>query len=206
MPYPTYYEYITSDHRETADRYVFMMKHIGQSPFEELLRCCHGLSRGLIRKYYLEGYDRADLEQEARMILVEALQNYKWHENLSFMQYFHLCLQNHLNKSVRKQQALKRKATHYAHSLERMSDRSGVSYECFLPKYLEEPCAIYCTQESYRQYRGELSPIEEDVFRHFIAGMSYQEICETLELDLGMMKRALYRCSAKLRKIIRNNH
>ena len=205
MPYPTYYEYVMSESREAADHYAFMLQHLGYNPFEELLNCCQDLIRGVTRKYFLKGYEACDVEQEARQILVEALKDYKLSANMSFMQYFHMCLQNHLNKILRKQQAIKRRATNEAHSLEQMEATTDVPFENFLPKQLEEPCALYCTQESYQQYLEELSTIELQVFERFVAGTCSKEICQELAIEKKVMKRALYRCSAKLRKQVRKN-
>lgn len=202
MDYPSYYEYVSSEHREAADRYAFMLQQIGFNPFEELLKCCESLIASYVSTYFFPHYEVGDIEQEARLILIESLKNYQAHGKISFMQYFHMCLQNRLSNMVRSLQTLKRRPDRHNYSLEHLSEVSGVPADNLFAGRMHQPETLYCVRESYTHYCSRLSQLEEQVFQLFIAGVPYKDICRRLNIPFHAMKRALYRCSSKLRKTI----
>lgn|SRR5699024_2026372 len=180
---------------------VMIIQNIKEDPFEKLMRVCEPITYSVINRFFFSDYEREDILQEARSVLVEATEAFRVDEGMPFLQYYHMSLSNHFNMLLRKKHANKRRINMETTSLDELIEDAGFHIQGTSSNitYPEEAAVV---KETYNNYLIELSPFEKKIFSLFLDGVSQKEIAEKLEIKLRKVQNALYRCSIKLKTAI----
>ena len=181
------------------DSLIYQIQSGDHSAFPVLLdRCQILINRAIVRRY-IKGYDRDDLYQEACLVLVESSQKYEFNKGMTFNQYICLCMDNHFNRLIRWNNALKRQSIRDALSLDGMIEESGLQLsESFSSPGPEDWPIIEETVEDYLVY---LSPYEREVCVLCYKGHTYDSIAEELKCSREKVVNAKHRCTEKFRKL-----
>lgn len=185
----------------TTEFLVFMLKNFEGDPFQSLTKLCMPVIINSIENRYIRGFDRDDFLQEAKIALVNAVKSYKFETDLRFVQYYSLCLENHLNMLIRKDNAKKRLATKESTSLEEMYEANG--YETSSKPSTNNPEQSLIAKETYKNYLFDLSDFERRAFVHYLMNTPYDKIAEILECEKAQVQNAIYRCSKKLKDLVK---
>lgn len=165
--------------------------------FQVLLERCQPLIKRAISKRYIKGYDREDLYQEACVVLVEASQNYDFTKGMSFNQYACLCIDNHFQRLIRWNNAMKRKSTRDALSLDGVMEENG--FQLAGPVHIVQPEDRPIIVETIDEYITCLSSFEKKVCLNCYLGYSYDDIAIRLSCDRKKVLNAKHRCTEKFR-------
>lgn len=188
-------------HSDLPELLVMWIQNIKETPFEKLIKLCEPLTFSVVNHYFLPDYEREDVLQEARSVLLEAAETYEIEEDMRFLQYYHMSLSNHFNMLLRKEYAQKRKVNMKTTSLDGLVEDAGLHIQGTSPNttYPEDAAVA---RETYSNYLIDLSLFEKEVFNLFLNGKNQIEIVEELNSTLQKVRSALYRCSRKLRAAI----
>lgn len=180
---------------------VMLIQNMKETPFEKLIKLCEPITYSVMNRYFLPDYEREDVLQETRSVLIEAVETYEREEGMRFLQYYHMSLSNHFNMLLRKEHAQKRKVNMRTTSLDRLIEDAGLHIQGTSPNttYPEDATVA---KETYSNYLIDLSPFEIEVFCLFLNGKEQKEIVEELNSTLQKVRSALYRCSRKLKAAI----
>jgi RNA polymerase sigma factor (sigma-70 family) len=180
---------------------VYILQNGGMDPFEKLLELCNASILKVTSKYYFKDFDRDDIFQEARSILVESIKTYRSDKGMDFISFYEMSLGNHLNMLVRREFTHKRKANMKAYSLDELVEKTGGHIQGVSP-IMTQPEDAAIARETLDQYIDELSPFEKEVFLQFIGGITEEMISVKLECSLEKVKNAMYRCMIKYRNAV----
>lgn len=186
-----------------AELLVLLIQTVKVDPFETLMKLCDPIIYGMTKKYFLDGYDKSDLIQEARSILVEATNEYNFEESMDFLQFYHMLLSNHLNKLVRREHTDKRKVNKNTTSLDELVEEAGLHVQGLSP-IMSQPEDATLANGIFDDFLAELSPFEKDVFLLFLNGKNQKEIAGKLQYKIPQVRSAIYRCSTKLKRTLNN--
>ena len=89
--------------------------------FEPLFYRFTPLIKKYMKDYFLEYVEFEDLMQEARLVMLDAVERYDSEKGMRFSGYYRLVLQHHIYGIIRKENAYRRK-----------SDRRAVSFDQLL--------------------------------------------------------------------------
>lgn len=178
---------------------VMLVRSIDYEPIEELIKLCEPIVFDVTKKYFLDGFEHNDLMQEARKVLLEAIDDYEFGNELRFGQFYYMMLSNHFNKLVRREHTQKRRVNLKTSSLDHLVEEAG-QHVLGTSSIMSHPEEATLVKELFVDYLVGLSPLEKDVFFLFIDGNDQDEIVEKLNKDLSQVRTALYRCSTKLKK------
>lgn len=180
---------------------VLLIQLVKEDPFEKLLDISTPVTMSLVNKYFLQDYETEDLTQEARTVLVKSVKKYDFNEGMCFLQFYHMSLTNHFNMLVRKQHAHKRKINRELYSLDQIIEEAGESIRGVSPVMTNPECVVI-VKEAYEAYIIELSPLEREVLKNFINGVSIEEVSVLLGCTEEKIKNAWYRCGIKFKSLI----
>lgn len=187
----------------SSELLVFMLKNVDGDPFILLADICKPIVIRAIKRRYIRGFDNDDFWQEANQVLVESIAKYRFEEDMKFLQYYSMQLENHLNMLVRKETALKRRSIKEATSYDALSDLKSVHFHS-ASGYDATPEETAIVKETLDEYMQDLSNFEKEVFFFYIGDIPYSEIAEILKCDRDKVQNAIYRCGVKLKKLIRS--
>ena len=191
----------TSGYDNASDLIVLSMQVAGTDSFEKLVEICEPITYSTIKRYFFRDFEKDDFLQEARCVLVKALECWRIDKGMPFIQYYHMQLNNHLNMLVRRNHAQKRIVNLHTSSLDNLIEVSGIHVQG-IANSSTNPEEVAIARETLGNYLLELSELETTVFKLFIQGSSYKEISKDLALTLDQTRSALYRCRVKLSRII----
>lgn len=184
----------------TDDEIIDMMRRGDCSHFEVLFQRYLPLVKNMIRDFYVQGFERDDFIQEARIVLNKTVLFFNAKRGHTFGNYFKLNLTNHFNSLVRKDMAKKRRIGKMSESLE------GLLENGFSPRYIENyeggmtfENAIE-VKECIPQYVESLSKFECQVLVCHMHHLEKEEIAAELNCDIIQATNALDRCKRKLKK------
>ena len=180
---------------------VMIIQSIKEDPFERLVKVSEPITYSVVNRYFFPEYETEDLLQEARGVLLRAVEAYHIDEEMPFLRYYHMCLTNCFNQLLRKSHANKRKVHLEMTSLDELIEKAGhhIQGTSSISTYPEE---VAIARETYSSYLIELSPFEKEVFFLFIEGHTRSEIAKELNVTLRKVQNALHRCQIKLRSAI----
>lgn len=184
---------------DSAELLVWKIQHENAYYYEKLEVICKPISMYATNKYYLDAYEKEDLLQETQMVLVQTANDYIFGSGLSYEEYYHMTLSNHMNNLVRKDKAYLRKANKNAYSLDELTEAFGVHIQGEAPADTN-PEDIAIVNELYTEYKNSLSELEKEVYSHHREGKTPRDISKSMDSDLKKIRNAIYRCASKLRK------
>ncbi|MCC8129901.1 MAG: sigma-70 family RNA polymerase sigma factor [Clostridiales bacterium] len=161
---------------------------------ESLVRRYNRLVRRCCRPLFLMGGDQEDLMQEGMLGLTLAIRSYDAARGSSFRTYAERCIRTRLYTAIRDASSATHAPLNDSVPLE-PDDPVWLSYQ-------DDPETLVVDRETFqerlRQYRQQLTPLEEQVLNLYLQGLSYQEIAQHLERSVKSVDNAVQRIRRKL--------
>ena len=155
----------------------------------------------IVTRYFMNGYETEDMMQEAKVVLIESLNDYDKEIGMPFLKYYHMKLTNHFNMLVRREHADKRKVNLKAGSLDSLMEEVG-DYVRGTSCVLTNPENIVIAKEAYSEYVNQLSRFEYNVYLLFMDGQTIERIAAVLGSSETKVMNAWYRCTLKFKNIM----
>ena len=152
-----------------------------------------------MKDYFLEYVEFEDLMQEARLVMLDAVERYDSEKGMRFSGYYRLVLQHHIYGIIRKENAYRRKSDRRAVSFDQLLETSHSVQMKFVD--FQTPEYLLTLRESYEDYGALLSSFEKEVYLLFIRGLSIKSIASNLNVEYVRVKNALERCRQKFNAI-----
>ncbi len=161
------------------------------------------LVRMCSRPFFLVGGAPEDLIQEGMLGLLSAIRQYDPNQNVAFKTYAELCIKNRLLSAVRTDSRLKHNPLNDGLPLDSLlSEESQIPLlaytELFRRTPEEQVLARENKMELQRSFKRCLSPLERNVLRLYLDGLSYQEIAEQTGKTIKAVDNAIQRIRRKL--------
>lgn len=167
--------------------------------FEPLFYRFSPLVKRYMRDYFLRYVEYEDLMQEARLVMLDAIERYDSEKGMRFSGYYRLMLQHHIYGIIRKENAHRRKCDRSALSFDELLESSKIAQMAFID--YQTPEHVLALREAYRDYGELLSKFEKEVYLLFIRGLSIKAIADELEVEYIRVKNAIERCRQKFNSI-----
>lgn len=186
-----------------TDEQLALLAQQGNSNAElELFNKYRNLINKCSRGYFLIGGDIEDLVQEGMIGLYKAIKNYSADKAATFSTFASLCIRRQIQSAVRNASAKKNKALSSAVPImDEDSDDTGV----YLIADGESPDSILIhrqtSQAIFEELKKLLSPLEYDVLKYYLSGLSYQQIASKTKQTKKSIDNALSRIKKKLAAI-----
>lgn len=186
-----------------TDEQLALLAQQGNSNAElELFNKYRSLINKCSRGYFLIGGDIEDLVQEGMIGLYKAIKNYSADKAATFSTFASLCIRRQIQSAVRNASAKKNKALSSAVPImDEDSDDTGV----YLIADGESPDSILIhrqtSQAMFEELKKLLSPLEYDVLKYYLSGLSYQQIASKTKQTKKSIDNALSRIKKKLAAI-----
>lgn len=178
---------------------VAAMKEGQMEYFEPLFYRFSPLIKKYMKDYFLEYVEFEDLMQEARLVMLDAVERYDSEKGMRFSGYYRLVLQHHIYGIIRKENAYRRKSDRRAVSFDQLLETSHSVQMKFVD--FQTPEYLLILRESYEDYGALLSSFEKEVYLLFIRGLSIKSIASNLNVEYVRVKNALERCRQKFNAI-----
>ncbi|GEK91869.1 sigma-70 family RNA polymerase sigma factor [Alkalibacterium kapii] len=182
----------------TVDRLIMRFKAGETDVFPEIMERSEKLLQKAIYRRFIKGYERNDLYQEACLILVESIDKYNPSKGMSFNQYVCLSLDNHFNRLIRKNNAIKRKSFKESLSLEGNLEEKG--YQLMAETGSIQPEDKPIVNETMEEYIKYLSEFEKEVCLYCYQGFPFDMIADKLKCTKKQVMSAKHRCTDKYRQ------
>ncbi|WP_373781861.1 sigma-70 family RNA polymerase sigma factor [Jeotgalibaca porci] len=179
---------------------VAAMKEGQMEYFEPLFYRFSPLIKKYMKDYFLEYVEFEDLMQEARLVMLDAVERYDSEKGMRFSGYYRLVLQHHIYGIIRKENAYRRKSDRRAVSFDQLLETSHSVQMKFVD--FQTPEYLLTLRESYEDYGALLSSFEKEVYLLFIRGLSIKSIASNLNVEYVRVKNALERCRQKFNSIL----
>lgn len=179
---------------------VAAMKEGKMEYFESLFYRFTPLIKKYMKDYFLEYVEFEDLMQEARLVMLDAVERYDSEKGMRFSGYYRLVLQHHIYGIIRKENAYRRKSDRRAVSFDQLLETSHSVQMKFVD--FQTPEYLLTLRESYEDYGALLSSFEKEVYLLFIRGLSIKGIASNLNVEYIRVKNALERCRQKFNAIL----
>ena len=151
------------------------------------------------RGYFLIGGDVEDLIQEGMIGLYKAIKNYSPDKDASFATLASLCIRRQIQSAIRNASTQKNKLLSSAVPI---TDEDDDDYGVFSITSGDRPDEALINrqtnQEIFTWLKKLLSPLEFDVLKHYLAGLSYEQISQKTNLSKKSIDNALSRIKNKL--------
>ncbi len=162
--------------------------------------------RSLINKfsrgYFLMGGDVEDLIQEGMIGLYKAIKNFSPEKDASFFTFAALCIRRQIQSAVRNASTKKNSVLTSAVPI---MDEDNDDFGVFTISDGLSPDKLLIASETQNQISAELqkllSPLEFEVLKHYLAGLSYSEIAGKTQQSKKSIDNALSRIKKKLSSI-----
>lgn len=183
----------------SIEEMVAAMKEGKIEYFEPLFYRFTPLIKKYMKDYFLEYVEFEDLMQEARLVMLDAVERYDSEKGMRFSGYYRLVLQHHIYGIIRKENAYRRKSDRRAVSFDQLLETSHSVQMKFVD--FQTPEYLLTLRESYEDYGALLSSFEKEVYLLFIRGLSIKGIASNLNVEYVRVKNALERCRQKFNAI-----
>lgn len=186
-----------------TDEQLALLAQQGNSNAElELFNKYRSLINKCSRGYFLIGGDIEDLVQEGMIGLYKAIKNYSADKAATFSTFASICIRRQIQSAVRNASAKKNKALSSAVPImDEDSDDTGV----YLIADGESPDSILIhrqtSQAIFEELKKLLSPLEYDVLKYYLSGLSYQQIASKTKQTKKSIDNALSRIKKKIATI-----
>lgn len=164
-----------------------------------LFEQCQPIIKRTTYRRYIKGYERDDLYQEACLVIVQACQKYECNKGMNFNQYVCLCIDNHFNRLIRWNHAMKRRSIRESLSLEGVIEEYG--YQLVGISQSIQPGEGAIINETIEEYFLRLSAFEKEVCLNCYLGYTYDDIADKLNCTRSKVLNAKHRCTEKYRKL-----
>lgn len=170
--------------------------------FDELLQKYSPMIRALAGKYNIYSLDTDDYIQEGFIAFLFAVKSFSAEKNDSFAPYAAICVKNHLIDENKRFSRDKHKSlNNYAELddgiLSDTYDSNAMNPESILIEQENISTVMQVLAESF-------SPLENDVFRERLNGLSYSDIAEKYNVSAKSVDNAMQRIRKKIMRIYSN--
>ena len=192
------------NYSELDDNRLQELAAVGDRQAEERLVVKYmRLVRRCSRPFFLVGGAPEDLIQEGMLGLLSAIRQYDPKQNATFKTYAELCIKNRLLSAVKTYSRLKHNPLNDGVPLDSLlSEESQIPLlaytELFRRTPEEQVLARENKMELQQSFKRCLSPMERNVLRLYLDGLSYQEIAEQTGKPIKAVDNAIQRIRRKL--------
>ena len=192
------------NYSELDDNRLQELAAVGDRQAEERLVVKYmRLVRRCSRPFFLVGGAPEDLIQECMLGLLSAIRQYDPKQNAAFKTYAELCIKNRLLSAVKTDSRLKHNPLNDGLPLDLLlSEESQIPLlaytELFRRTPEEQVLARENKMELQQSFKRCLSPMERNVLRLYLDGLSYQEIAEQTGKPIKAVDNAIQRIRRKL--------
>lgn len=192
------------NYSELDDNRLQELAAVGDRQAEERLVVKYmRLVRRCSRPFFLVGGAPEDLIQEGMLGLLSAIRQYDPKQNAAFKTYAELCIKNRLLSAVKTDSRLKHNPLNDGLPLDSLlSEESQIPLlaytELFRRTPEEQVLARENKMELQQSFKRYLSPMERNVLRLYLDGLSYQEIAEQTGKPIKAVDNAIQRIRRKL--------
>ena len=192
------------NYSELDDNRLQELAAVGDRQAEERLVVKYmRLVRRCSRPFFLVGGAPEDLIQEGMLGLLSAIRQYDPKQNSAFKTYAELCIKNRLLSAVKTDSRLKHNPLNDGVPLDSLlSEESQIPLlaytELFRRTPEEQVLARENKMELQQSFKRCLSPMERNVLRLYLDGLSYQEIAEQTGKPIKAVDNAIQRIRRKL--------
>ncbi|MCL1990665.1 MAG: sigma-70 family RNA polymerase sigma factor [Defluviitaleaceae bacterium] len=182
---------------------IAQVKQGDEIAFEHLLLRYKTLINKVVRRYYLQSYEREDFYQVGAVAFYRAVLTYQKQEDATFYSYALSCVRNEMVSLCRKEIIKTEYATEMDEITLIMESRGTYSVE--KSHVLEEE-----NNTVLHVYRTELNKlllqdnffgkVEQQCLEGLINGLTYEEIAKAYQFDVRNVWNAMCRVRGKLRK------
>lgn len=154
------------------------------------------------RGYFLIGGDVEDLIQEGMIGLYKAIKNYSPDKDASFATFASLCIRRQIQSAVRNASTQKNQVLSSALPItDEDEDDFGIFALTSAQRPDEQLINKQTNQEIIAGLKKNLSPLEFEVLKYYLAGLSYEQISQKTNLSKKSVDNALSRIKNKLSSI-----
>ncbi len=186
-------------YNKLINNFIRQVKKEQQGAFEELLYIYDPLIRSFVNRLGKEAYvdqDAEDLRQELTVVLYNAILSYDCDQSeVSFGLYAKICLNNAFMTQMRSMK--KRKGA----ELLSLESEAWINQAQIATDPSEDLIKQEEMRELYQRIEGALSPLENKVWRLYVAGCSAREIAQTLDKSEKSVDNAVFRIRQKLKRL-----
>ena len=192
------------NYSELDDNRLQELAAVGDRQAEERLVVKYmRLVRRCSRPFFLVGGAPEDLIQEGMLGLLSAIRQYDPKQNAAFKTYAELCIKNRILSAVKTDSRLKHNPLNDGVPLDSLlSEESQIPLlaytELFRRTPEEQVLARENKMELQQSFKRCLSPMERNVLRLYLDGLSYQEIAEQTGKPIKAVDNAIQRIRRKL--------
>lgn len=192
------------NYSELDDNRLQELAAVGDRQAEERLVVKYmRLVRRCSRPFFLVGGAPEDLIQEGMLGLLSAIRQYDPKQNAAFKTYAELCIKNRILSAVKTDSRLKHNPLNDGLPLDSLlSEESQIPLlaytELFRRTPEEQVLARENKMELQQSFKRCLSPMERNVLRLYLDGLSYQEIAEQTGKPIKAVDNAIQRIRRKL--------
>jgi RNA polymerase sporulation-specific sigma factor len=166
--------------------------------FELLFAPVRPYAMGLARRFFVPGWDREDLYQEALAGFASALLSYEPERQVGFEDFARLCMRNSVVATVRRATRVKRQGEGAV--MTSLEDLEATCSDEFRPDLMLEQQAG-CA-EMLESLRSALSQAEWSVLEEVLTGASLAEVASRVGLNQRAVENALSRARVKARRVL----
>ena len=195
--------------QELSDETLQALSASGNNEAEDLLiRRYTRVVKALARPFFLAGADSEDLIQEGMLGLLSALRTYDPKSETSFKTYSQICIRRRLVSAVRNATRKKTVSLDDCLSLEsplfdETQPEMAYGLRIDSPRRPEELVIDKeNTQKLFQRVFQVLSPLEQQILRFYLSGMSYREIAEMTNKTEKAVDNAVQRIRRKVSRLI----
>lgn len=167
-----------------------------------------------VSKYYLNGAEKEDIEQEGFIGLYKAIRDFDFQKQNSFKTFANLCIERQIITAVKGSNRQKHLPLNSYLSLNTSNyenadgEEEGQLIEVLDANPIEDPLDTVTKNEYYRMIEKtideSLSDFEKKVLAKFIDGQSYLQIAESLNSPVKSIDNAIQRIRKKTIKNLGN--
>lgn len=168
-----------------------------------------------ISKYYLNGAEKEDIEQEGLIGLYKAIKGFNLEKQNSFKTFANLCIERQIITAIKGSNRQKHMPLNSYLSLNTSNyenengEEEGQLIEVLDANTIEDPLDTVTKNEYYKMIEKtideSLSDFEKQVLAKFIDGQSYVQIAESLNSPVKSIDNAIQRIRKKAIKNIDND-
>jgi RNA polymerase sporulation-specific sigma factor len=195
-------------HLARLERHVLAAQSGDQRAFDLVLARCDYIARRTIEPFFLQGADREDLLQEARVGLLKAVRDYhNGDAGLAFTAFAALCCKRQVVTAVKAASRQKHTPLNYSHSLSEPTSAGAdtVWEDCISSSPFDDLCSFIANRQAAatirRGLREALGELERQVTGLYLAGFTREEISAILGRTRRCVESTLWRAKAKLRTL-----
>jgi len=170
---------------------------------EHLLKKYRGFVEGKARSYFLAGAEQEDVIQEGMIGLYKAIRDFRTGKLAQFRSFAELCVTRQIITAVKSATRNKHGLLNDCVSLQQSigDEGDGCLMDVLSDRTAADPERIMLDRGVFQQVRaaaGELSGLEHEVFRGYMAGRTYQDISRDLRRPPKAIDNALQRAKRKI--------